>query len=251
MFGLLKPKAPLGQDQLDWADRSFQRLGTVLGAHRLLNATVMLPTQECFPDPYYKSEMSLRRLVDRVAEAMMVDPACFDVELFNSDYDVARMLVPHFSGRNTSPGGLYFHHPEKRQRIGVNASQLNEPIALVAVIAHEICHVILLRPGHIQGDEPDMERLNDLSTIFLGFGVFTANAAFRFSQYTSNDTHGWSAKRLGYLSEPMLGYALARFAYERGETKPDWSYFVSDNVAPYMKRSLAWLSHTDALRLLS
>jgi hypothetical protein len=251
MFGLLKPKPPLAQKQLDWADRSFQRLGAVLGAHRLLDATVMLPTQECFPDPYDKSEKSLRRMVDRVAEAMMVDPTCIDVELFSSDYDVAKMLVPHFSGRDTSPGGLYFHLPEERQRIAVNASQLNEPIALVAVIAHEIGHVILLRPAHIQGDEPDMEPLNDLLTIFLGFGVFTANAAFRFSQYTSNQTQGWSTNRLGYLSEPMLGYALARFAYERGEAKPDWGSFVSGNIVPNMKRSLAWLSHTQASRLFS
>jgi len=113
---LLKPKPPLAQEQLDWADRSFQRLGAVLGAHRLLDATVMLPTQECFPDRYDKSEKSLRRMVDRVAEAMMVDPTCIDVELFSSDYDVAKMLVPHFSGRDTSPGGLYFHLPEERQR---------------------------------------------------------------------------------------------------------------------------------------
>jgi hypothetical protein len=54
-----------------------------------------------------------------------------------------------------------------------------------------------------------------------------------------------------YLSEPMLGYALARFAYERGEKKPDWASFVKDNIAPYMKRSLGWLSRTQAPRLLS
>lgn len=229
----------------------MQRLGKLLGAHRLLDATVMLPTPECFPDPYDGSEVSLRRMVDRIAMAMKVDPTCIDVELFSSDVEVARTLVPYFSGRDTTPGGLYFHSPEERQRIAVNAAQLKEPVALVAVIAHEIGHVILLRPAYVQGDEPDMEPLNDLLTIFLGFGVFTANAAFRFSQYTNHDTQGWSTQRLGYLSEPMLGYALARFAYERGESRPDWASLVSSNIAPYMKRSLAWLSHTQAQRLLS
>jgi hypothetical protein len=251
MFGLLKPKLPLDQDQQDWADRSFRRLDSLLGARRLLDATVMLPTQEYFPDPYDKSEESLRRMVDRVAVAMMVNPTQIDVELFSSEYDVSRTLVPLFSGKDSAPGGLYFHAPEERQRIAVNASELKEPMALVAVIAHEIGHVILLRPGRIKRDEPDMEPLNDLLTIFLGFGIFTANAAFRFSQYTNNETQGWSTNRLGYLSEPMLGYALARFAYERGEKKPDWASFVKDNIAPYMKRSLGWLSRTQAPRLLS
>jgi hypothetical protein len=251
MFGLLKSKLPLDQDQQDWVDQSFRRLGTMLGAKRLLDATVMLPTQECFPDPYDKSEESLRRIVDRVAAAMMVDPTQIDVELFSSEHDISRTLVPYFSGNHSAPGGLYFHNPEERQRIAVNASSLNDPTALVAVIAHEIGHVILLRPGRVKRDEPDMEPLNDLLTIFLGFGIFTANAAFRFSQFTNNETQGWSTERLGYLAEPMLGYALARFAYERGENKPDWAPFVKQNVAPYMKRSLAWLSHTQAMQLLS
>jgi hypothetical protein len=96
-----------------------------------------------------------------------------------------------------------------------------------------------------------MEPLNDLLTIFLGFGIFTANAAFQFSQYTTNQSQGWSSKRLGYLSEPMLGYALGRFAYERHEHKPGWASFIQSNISPYMRRSLAWLSDRQEPRLLS
>jgi hypothetical protein len=251
VFGLLKPKVPLDDDQLDWADRSFRRLGTLLGARRLLDATVILPTEEHFPDPYDQSEDALRRMVDRVAAAMKVDPGQIDVELFHSEYDVSRTLVPFFSGEGSSAGGLYFHTPEERQSIAINAAELKDPMALVAVIAHEIGHVILLRPGRVKRDESDMEPLNDLLTIFLGFGVFTANAAFRFSQYTTNESQGWSTRRLGYLSEPMLGYSLARFAYERREEKPDWASLVKSNITPYMKRSLAWLSQTEQPRLLS
>jgi hypothetical protein len=135
--------------------------------------------------------------------------------------------------------------------IAINESELKDPMTLVAVIVHEIGHIILLRPGLIKRDEPDMEPLNDLLTIFLGFGIFTANSAFQFSQYTNNESQGWSSRRLGYLSEPMLGYALARFAYERDEQKPDWASFVKGNISPYMKRSLAWLSGKQQPRLLS
>jgi hypothetical protein len=252
MFGLLKPKLPLDDEQREWADRSFRKLGTLLGARRLLDATVILPTEEHFPDPYDQSEGSLRRMVDRVATAMKVDPSLIDVELFHSEYDVSRTLVPFFSGKGSAaPAGLYFHMPDERQSIAVNASELKDPMALVAVIAHEIGHVILLRPGRVRRDEPDMEPLNDLLTIFLGFGIFTANAAFRFSQYTNNQSQGWSTRRLGYLSEPMLGYALARFAYERPREGLHWISFVKSNITPYVKRSLGWLKHTQQPRLLS
>jgi hypothetical protein len=252
MFGLFKPKPPLDDEQRAWADGSFRRLGTLLGASRLLDATVILPIPEHFPDPYDRSEDALRRMVDRVAVAMQVDPSQIDVELFDSEYEVSRTLVPFFSGKgSTAPAGLYYHTPEERQSIAISAAKLDDPMALVAIIAHEIGHVILLRPGRIRRDEPDMEPLNDLLTIFLGFGVFTANAAFRFSQYTNNQSQGWSTGRLGYLSEPMLGYALARFAYERREERPDWTSFVKSNIKPYLRRSLAWLAQTQQPRLLS
>jgi hypothetical protein len=67
----------------------------------------------------------------------------------------------------------------------------------------------------VDREEADMEPLNDLLIVFLGFGIFTANAAFRFETVSGGKSHGWSARRLGYLSQEQFGYALALFAYER------------------------------------
>jgi hypothetical protein len=111
----------------------------------------------------------------------------------------------------------------------------------VATLAHELGHVILLRPGLVDRDEEDMEPLNDLLTVYLGFGVFNANAVFQFRQYTNNETQGWSVRRLGYLSEQLFGYALARFAFERKERKPDWAKHLTTNISTYFKRSSEWL----------
>jgi hypothetical protein len=96
-----------------------------------------------------------------------------------------------------------------------------------------------------------MEPLNDLVTIFLGLGIFTANSAFRFAQHQDGRSQGWSARRLGHLSEEDLGYALARFAYERGEMKPEWVSFLATNVKTFTKRSAAWLTQNSEPRLLS
>jgi hypothetical protein len=112
--------------------------------------------------------------------------------------------------------------------------------------AHELGHVILLRPGLVGRDEPDMEPLNDLLTVFHGFGVFNANSVFQFQQYTSYDRQGWSTRRLGYLSEQQFGYALARFATERGERSPAWAKYLNTNVGSYWKRSMGWIENTAA-----
>ncbi len=251
MFGFTKPKLPIVPEQQKWVDDSFARLAAVLGADRLLHATVALPTAEHFPDPYDRSELSLQRIFCRVATAMRVDPAEIDVTLFVSGDDVTHGLVPFSSSSRSGPAGLYHHDPTVRQQISIDEAKMKDPIALVAVLAHEIGHIILLRPGLIPRDDPDMEPLTDLLTVFLGFGIFTANSTFRFARYTNYRAVGWSASRLGYLSEELFGYALARFAFERGEAKPKWRSFLSTNIASYLKSSEAWLASNHAARLFN
>src|SRR5688572_23737825 len=65
--------------------------------------------------------------------------------------------------------------------------------------------------------------LTDLLTVFFGLGVFTANAAFSFQQWTNTATQGWQTERRGYLGEEEIGYALALFALLRGEHNPAWA----------------------------
>lgn len=249
MFGLTKPKLPITPEQRLRIDESFLRLAALLGAHRLLEAAVILPTPEHFPDPYDRSEASLQRLFHRVATQMQVNPNDVDVTVFTSEDGLTRELVPFYSGRTSGAAGLYHHNPADATHISINEGELKDPARLLAVLSHELGHVILLRPGLIDRDDPYMEPLNDLLTVFLGFGIFTANAAFQFEQHSDNASQGWSARRLGYLSEKELGYALARFAYERRETRPAWTSFLSTNVASYMKRCAAWLASNYEQRL--
>jgi hypothetical protein len=180
---------------------------------------------------------------------MQVNPSDVDVTLFPSADDFTSGLVPFSSGSTSGAAGLYHHDPTAKPHISINEKQLRDPMALIAVLAHELGHIILLRPGLVPHDDTDMEPLNDLLTVFLGLGIFTANAAFRFKQYTNNRSQGWSALRLGYLSEELFGYALVRFALERGEVKPAWRKFLSTNVSAYLKRSAAWLADRREPRL--
>jgi len=84
--------------------------------------------------------------------------------------------------------------------------------------------------------------LTDLVTVFLGMGVFTSNATIRDRGWTRGNWAGWETKKLGYLDQPTFGYALARFAWTRGETKPPWIKAVRPDVRAPLKQGLRFLA---------
>jgi hypothetical protein len=53
MFGF-SPKLPVSDEQRIWTEQGFKRLEKLLGRHRMLDAKVVEPTAEDFPDPYKK-----------------------------------------------------------------------------------------------------------------------------------------------------------------------------------------------------
>jgi len=240
MFSL-RPKLPVSDDERLWVDEGFRRLGHMLGSRRLLDAPIILPTDEFFPDPYHKGLDGMRALFGRVCKYMDVDPARVDLEIIPDDSEL-RELLPAYDFSSSGAAGL--HHGEshrERALIAIKQSQLADPLCLIAVLAHELGHVVLLDDGRMDRDVPDMEPMTDLVTVFLGMGIFTANAARRFTQHQDNFKQGWSMSHLGYLPEPMFGYALALFAHERGEMRPPWTGHLNTNIRTWFRQSAAWL----------
>ena len=125
---------------------------------------------------------------------------------------------------------------------------MEDPLTVVATLAHELGHVILLGGGLIDRSAKDMEPLTDLLTVYLGFGIFTANCSGRFRQWQTETNQGWSMQRLGYLPEEVYGYALARFAHQRGERSPKWTRHLSTNLRSYFRKSAAWLEYEDRIK---
>jgi hypothetical protein len=238
-------KLPVTEDDRLWVDEGLLRLEAMLGRDRMLDAKVMLPIATDFPDPYDKSEDAAELLLQRICFSMQVDRTAFEFEVFPEENEGLRELLPVWEqSGGQSAAGLYFHQGEGNRKcvIAVKSKQLKDPMALVATIAHELGHFILLGGGLMDGDTPDHEPMTDLLTVYLGFGVFTANSAARFSQFQDGQRQGWSMSRLGYLSEQVFGYALAKFSMERGESKQEWEKYLSTNVRSYFNRSRSWLN---------
>lgn len=242
------PKCPVGAEDKAWIEESLLWLVAEFGRDAIMEATVVLPTDEFFPDEFDGDEESVRALVDRVCGYMGVDPARVVVEIFTDEEKELRSQVP----LNESPfSSLAGHYRQRRDKFFINleASQLSDPMALVATAAHELGHARLLGEGRVSASFEDHEPLTDLLTVFLGMGVFTANSVFSFRQWTDANMQGWQAERRGYMSEEMFGYALALFARLRGEDKPAWSKHLEGNVSAYFKSAHKYLEKTGDTQL--
>jgi hypothetical protein len=247
MFGL-KPKLPISEEDRQWVDEGFNRLARLLGRNRMLQAEMVLPDAEHFPDVYDKSEAAAEKMFLRICVYMQVDPSQIELEIFPDELKELKSMMPYWgTGKEGGAAGLYFHPEDEAKKIVValKHSQLEEPMELAATITHELSHVILLGGGLMDRSVQDMEPLTDLTTVFLGMGIFNANCAVRFKQWQNDRKRGWSMSRLGYLSEEIFGYALAKFAHERGERAPKWTRHLATNPRSYFKKSAAWLEENE------
>jgi len=242
-------KLPVSEPERLWVDEGFRRLEKMLGHRRMIDAEMVLPTAEYFPDHYDKTPVTAEKLFQRVRGYMRVDNRGIELEIFADETEELRQMLPHWSGNSSACAGLYIRdhleeqgRNEKRMVVAIRSTRLQDPLLLVATVAHELGHVILLGGGLMNPSTPDQEPMTDLLTVFLGLGIFTANSAGRFTQFQDNRRQGWSMQRLGYLPEQVFGYALARFGRERGEEKPSWAKHLSTNVGTYYKSSSAWLA---------
>jgi hypothetical protein len=237
MFDWLTDRSgcPVDPATRDWIDRRWAWLEDPFGRDRLLRTRVILPEPEDFPDPFAGSPEDARVMLDRVCGYLGIDPGTVELSVYEDRNPV------HGGQWRQGTAGLY-HAEAGRFLVGVEASNLDDPLGLVGTLAHELGHVLLLGHGRISDEEEDHEPLTDLLTVFLGFGVFTANSAIREQSWQMGAVAGWSVGRRGYLTMAMFGYALARFARARGEERPAWERHLRPDVRTPFRGAVRFLA---------
>jgi hypothetical protein len=245
-------ECPVGVAEQAWIEASMHWFAGQFGTETALR-DVVLPTSDLFPDADIGTPEQIEAMVARIHDLMSVDPSQqLLVRLFGDSGDEAAEKSRRTVG--------HYHTENGRAVIGLDRREASDPAILVAIIAHELCHVRLLGENRITTARKDHERLTDLLTIYLGFGIFTTNAALSFSE----DARGWSIQprgdmserilngarndgysRLGYLSEPEFGYALACYCRLRGEISPSWTTYLDPGPRTYLNQGLAYLAHSE------
>ena len=91
-------KLPISDEDRQWTDEGFRRLERLVGRRRMLEAKVVLPTAEDFPDPYDRTASAAEKLFDRVCAYMQVSSARVQLEIFADETEELREILPHWNG---------------------------------------------------------------------------------------------------------------------------------------------------------
>ncbi|TDC61438.1 hypothetical protein E1200_28835 [Actinomadura sp. GC306] len=243
---------PVGVAQQAWIEASMSWFVREFGPWPSTRGIVLLePATTVGRRRFTGTPAQIDSTVRVVCELMEIDRSALTVELFDrADEDAAatregRRAVGHYYVR------------DGQAVIALDVTEASDLAYLIAVIAHELCHVRLLGEGRITADRKDHERLTDLLTVFFGFGVFTTNAALRFGETgrgfsvqplgylderTLNAARNDGYSRLGYLTEREFGYAMACYAWLRNDPEPDWAGELDPGPRAHLKQGLAYLS---------
>lgn len=236
MFGWFQPKCPIADDVRDWIERRTGWIGKEFGWDRVRRTTVILPTPVYFPDTYKGSDKDIQGLLDRVCRQMRMDAGRLKLTLV--DRPTARIVPGPTPGH--SPLAAADAEEETRSTVRIDTEDLDDPLMVIAALSRGVARVHLLDRG-IASDADDLDPLTDLLAIVLGFGVFTANSIFRDGRWMIGHYHGWSLSKQGYLTAPMLGYALALFAWRRDETAPDWAEYLLRHIQTPLRHGIRYL----------
>jgi len=210
---LFSVKCPVNDREKQWIEESMLWLADQFGSDTLCDAEVILPVPEYFPDPFRRSRDSVQKMMSRVCEYMGIDPDRIQLEFYSEQDGVLPANSPLFHGvpqTHSGSAGLYVPASSKPRRIrageasrttigskaiiAIELSQLDDPSALMATLAHEAGHLVL-DDKRVPRTREHYEHLTDLVTVCLGMGVLTANAAFRVIKRYEGITASWKMSR--------------------------------------------------------
>jgi tetratricopeptide (TPR) repeat protein len=243
MFNWLRAICPVDPDVRTWIEQRMNWLVGQFGWEVFAQFEVVLPIQEHFPAPFDGSTEAIRELFDQVCEYMEIDPQAVDLKFYSERRDPFPN-VGLVAEERDGTAGLYDRR-EAQTTIWLETSKLNDPTCVVATCAHELCHAHLLGGNRLSRDEADHEAVTDLATLCFGMGVFTANASLRDHTTHRGNWSWWNLSRQGYLTDPVLAYALALYAWAREEHRPQWGRYLRADIQALFRRALAYLESRD------
>ncbi|TDT97535.1 hypothetical protein EDD99_5683 [Streptomyces sp. 846.5] len=244
------PTCPVPPERQAWIESSMLWLVQEFG-RAAARRQVALPTPDFFPVPFTGAKREIRALLVRVCAVMRVDPLFVWMNLFDgSDPKTLR------SREDQRIAIGRYRKIWEFSIISLDRKEADSPAGLAATIAHELGHVRLIGEAHLTPDREDHEQLTDLLTVYLGMGIFTANAALTVRYRPTAPEDGTAAtvsgignyiRTAGYLSQPDLGYALACYCRLRGETEPAWAAHLDPRPRRTLAQGLAYLAHASAI----
>jgi hypothetical protein len=213
---LFAPSRFLDADIEDWVLETWGWLMANLGGmERFQQTPLVTASRECFPPTDTEGHARALYVFEQVKQLMGMQNRPCTLRAFERSPDNHRVgLYAQVQRGGTANGTFQIRDGEVIIRYA--SDLVTQPRQLIATFAHELSHYLLatiMKP--IPGGNDLHELTTELTVAYTGFGIFGANAAFRFEQHQDSFGQGWSASRSGYFSEPTWAFALAMFAHLR------------------------------------
>ena len=194
MFGLFKPKPPLGPWEKAWTEATLCQMLQEFGTKPLLEPPTLYPGYEGIPAATDKQ--SAQQLLEFIKQWMGAD---FRAHL--------QIFADSESVRLDEVGP-----PSESLAIEIHEQHFQDQNLLIAIIARQLANELLS-----QSDARFSSHwAADLYPAYCGLGVFAANAMLR-AKPKAEGLSWWSTQQQGYLPSRIFGYALALRALIRGE----------------------------------
>ncbi|REJ72765.1 MAG: hypothetical protein DWQ34_10225 [Planctomycetota bacterium] len=226
MFGWFRPRPPLETFEQAWVERHMRWLAGQFTVDRIRRADILLPTDESLPPGPPENHDEVRKWLNLIAARLDLDASSIKLEV------VDEAAMPGASGQ----------YVQNERLIRINETVLAEPPQLIAVLAHELAHELLLGQGRLENSDPDHEWITDLLPVCFGLGIFSANCTIVDRTHRFGTSETWSIERSGYLPSRMFGYALALFAHLRGEHQPPWMDLLRPDAREPLREGLKYLA---------
>jgi hypothetical protein len=243
--------APLEPEEREWLITRTAELIAAAGWQHYVRAPLLLPDERSFPDRWTPDVRGLRRLALRLLAYAGLEQLDVNIEVFQGER--ATQLDAHGHEQVTGHEGAaaWFAGIEDGVCLfGCDVDQLEDPIGVVGAMAHEVAHAFRRFHG-LEVDDRDLEeRLTDLTTVYLGFGVISTNAALRHRSSGLGNSlfaHQWSRNQLGYLPAAAMSFALAMWWLVRGADPAGTKQIqraLEINQGAWFRESLGWLRKT-------
>nr|MBA3503327.1 hypothetical protein [Deltaproteobacteria bacterium] len=213
----------------EWLWAALQTLVDTRGEETFLTAPILLPNDKFFPDRWTPDEAGVARLAGRLLDYAGLGHLGVDVEVFTEATEVREVgLDGRASATSHAGAAAWFAGIRGGMCVfGVERDQLEDALGLVGAMAHEVGHAFR-RVHRLEHRDRDIEeKLTDVTTIYLGFGVLTTASAARFIT-KSHDNLGssYAHKKQGYLAAHEMAFMLASQLSLRGYDAATVKYFA-------------------------
>lgn len=186
------------------------------GPAAFLVAPLLEPTARFFPDRWGGGDRSLRRLVQRLLGYAGLHDLRVEVTVHDADPSRRGEVLGKPSAARGPDLVVWVAAVERDLvKIGAESSAMVDPHTIVAAAARAVAHLYRRHHG-LPITDPFDPRI-DLTGIYLGFGVLTADAALRYTVRTAAgpmQTRRVPA-RLGVLSPQSMCFLLAAQLHAR------------------------------------